>query len=71
MGDPGAVQDVGDSPVPDLAIGGVAPGAEGVDHRILEMGPPPTGNELVRVALPARRKRLIAGCASLHRGSRT
>ena len=35
------------------ALGGVAPTAKRVDHRVLEMGAPPPGDEAVRRAVPA------------------
>ena len=49
MRHPGALQNDVHRAVANLAIGRVAPRAERVDHRILEMGAPPPGDELPRI----------------------
>jgi len=51
--DAGAVHDMGDRAMPDLAIGRVLAMQQRVDHRVLEMGAPPPGDERIGIAAPA------------------
>jgi len=51
--DAGAVHDLRDGHLADRAVRRVLAVQQGVDHRVLEVRPPPPGDEGVRVALPA------------------
>src|SRR5262249_10561936 len=55
VGDSGAIHHMGDGAMADLAIGRVLAMQERIDHRILEMGAAPPGDERVGIAAPALR----------------
>src|ERR1700722_2431604 len=55
MFEAGAVHDMGDRAVADLAIGRVLAMQQRIDHRVLEMGAPPPGHEGIGIAAPALR----------------
>jgi hypothetical protein len=52
MGDAGAVHDLADGEVANLAIGRVVALQQSVDHRVFEVGAAPPGNEGVGIAWP-------------------
>jgi hypothetical protein len=52
VGNTGALQDKSDRAMANLAIGGMFPVQERVDHRVLEMGPTPPRHERIGIAVP-------------------